>query len=154
MKKFGKYRTSRQGHILVNKNGRVYYNNVKKLKAEIDAGPGTDAEKRDLKASLDALVKTRHKNNVRDTRQGKSDIKQLTDTSFFNKQKAGTKLEKMFRNLGYESDELSVKFNFDEARLLDEKNWTVTKTGTIVFDSGSGQYKLVWTYTGSIFERI
>lgn len=154
MKKYGKYRTSREGHILVNKQGRVYYNNVKRLKEDIMAGNGTDAEKRSLINKLDNLVKTRHKNNVKDTRQGNLDTKQLTDVSFFNKQKSGTVLEKMFRNLGYEPKEIADQYGFNEADLLDKKKWTTSASGALIFDSGNGQYKLIWTYTGSILEKI
>lgn len=125
---------STRGLTLVGKNGRINKKNIQKFKDLIDNNPSyTPAEKRYLKADLDALVAQKHKSG-----------KKLTTTGFLGHLESD-KVSKMFTNAGYSAAEVAADYGIPEAELLNPNNWVGNqfKFGTIAFTFN-------FTYQGDI----
>lgn len=125
---------STRGLTLVGKNGRIDKKNIQKFKDTIDANKAyTAAEKRYLKADLDAMVAQRHKANQK-----------LTTTGFLGHLESD-KISKMFTNAGYSTAEVAAEYGLSEAELLNPKNWAGNE-----FTSGGRALTFTFTYQGDI----
>ena len=131
---------STRSKTLVSKSGKINKKNVSDFKKKIDDSENLSAaEKRSMKADLDAYVKQRS-----------IDKKKLT-VSGFQGHLESDKMSRMFANLGASSDEIADEYGFDEGDLLDADNWI----NGIYTDPTTGKsYRVNWTYTGSAFEEI
>lgn len=126
---------STRGLTLVGKNGRVDKKNIQKFKDTIDASTSyTAAEKRYLKADLDAMVAQKHKANQK-----------LTTTGFLGHLETD-KISKMFTNAGYSIPEVAAEYGMTEAELLNPKNWKGNE-----FNFAGKVYTFNFTYQGDIF---
>jgi hypothetical protein len=126
---------STRGLTLVGKNGRIDKKNIQKFKDTIDANKSyTAAEKRYLKADLDAMVAQKHKANQK-----------LTTTGFLGHLESN-KISKMFTNAGYSIPEVVAEYGMSEAELLDPKNWAGNE-----FTIGGKTLTFNFTYQGDIF---
>lgn len=127
---------STRGLTLVGKGGRVDKKNIQKFKDSIDANSSyTAAEKRFLKADLDAMVAQKHK------------AKEKMTTSGFLGHLSKNKISKMFTNAGYSTADVAAEYSLSEAELLDEKNWK----GDVFTTSAGISYTFKFTYQGDIF---
>ena len=125
---------STRGLTLVGKGGRVDKKNIQKFKDSIDSNTSySAAEKKYLKARLDAAVSQRHK------------AKEKMTTSGFLGHIAKNKISKMFANAGYSTADVAAEYGLSEADLLNEKNWKGN-----VFTFGSITYTFKFTYQGDI----
>lgn len=128
---------STRGFTLVGKNGRIDKNNIQKFKDSIDSNPAyTAAEKRYLKADLDAMVAQKHASGQK-----------LTTTGFLGHLETN-KISKMFANAGYSTADVAKEYGLNEADLLDARNWSGNQfknvsTGVILTFN--------FTYQGDIF---
>lgn len=126
---------STRGLTLVGKNGRIDKKNIQKFKDIIDASTEyTSAEKRFLKADLDAIVKQKHKSGSK-----------LTTTGFLGHLESN-KIAKMFVNAGYSTADVAAEYGVSEADLLDPANWMGNQ-----FRHGSEVLTFQFTYQGAIF---
>lgn len=134
---------SSKGLTLVNKRGVVQKKNVEAFKRAIDANTEySDNYKRMLKADVDNYVQTR---------KGKHN-RALTTQGFLGHLKSD-KLDRMFTNLGYSSDELAEQTGINEEDLINVNNWTF-ENGEGILNVNNTRYKIVWTYTGSVLEEV
>jgi hypothetical protein len=92
------------------------------------------AEKRYLKADLDAIVAQKHK-----------DGQKLTTTGFLGHLESN-KISKMFTYAGYSTAEVAREYGMSEAELLDPNNWLGSQ-----FTYGSTTLTFNFTYQGDIF---
>lgn len=126
---------STRGLTLVGKNGRIDKKNIQKFKDIIDnSSEYTAAEKRYLKADLDALVSQKHKAGEK-----------LTTTGFLGHLESD-KISKMFTNAGYDTADVAAEYNIPEAELLDLNNWVGNQ-----FTFGAIALTFNFTYSGDIF---
>jgi hypothetical protein len=125
---------STKGLTLVGKNGRIDKKNVEKFKLLIDQNTAyTAAEKRYLKADLDAMVSQKHKAGQK-----------LTTTGFLGHLETNA-ISRMFTNAGYSTADVASMYGFSEADLLDPSNWIgneITIAGRV--------YTFNFTYQGDI----
>lgn len=125
---------STRGLTLVGKNGRIDKKNIQKFKDLIDNNNSyTAAEKRYLKADLDALVAQKHKAGQK-----------LTTTGFLGHLETD-KVSKMFTNAGYSTADVAAEYNIPEAELLNPNNWVGNQ-----FKFGSAAFTFNFTYQGDI----
>lgn len=125
---------STRGLTLVGKNGRVDKKNIQKFKDAIDANSSyTNAEKRYLKADLDAIVAQKHKAGQK-----------LTTTGFLGHLESN-KISKMFTNAGYSTADVAAEYGLTEAELLDPKNWAGNQ-----FTTAGVALTFNFTYQGDI----
>lgn len=125
---------STRGLTLVGKNGRVDKKNIQKFKDLIDNNNSyTAAEKRYLKADLDAMVAQKHKAGQK-----------LTTTGFLGHLESN-KISKMFTNAGYATFDVATEYNIPEAELLNPNNWAGNQ-----FKFGAINLTFNFTYQGDI----
>lgn len=125
---------STRGITLVGKNGRIDKKNIQKFKDLIDDNKSyTAAEKRYLKADLDAVVAQKHKAGQK-----------LTTTGFLGHLETD-KVSKMFTNAGYSTAEVAAEYGLSEAELLNPKNWAGNE-----FTYGGKTLTFNFTYQGDI----
>ena len=125
---------STRGLTLVGKNGRIDKKNIQKFKYLIDNNNSyTAAEKRYLKADLDAMVAQKHKAGQK-----------LTTTGFLGHLETD-KVSKMFTNAGYSTTDVAAEYNIPEAELLNPNNWIGNQ-----FKFGSAAFTFNFTYQGDI----
>lgn len=132
---------STKGLTLINKKGVVIKSNVEKFKATIDAGSGSDVQKRRLKADLDNYIRLR-----------KGQKRALTTKGFMGHLEENL-LERMFVNVGWSSVELAEALDIEEDELLDMANWTISDAESY-FKVNGKTYKFNWTYTGNVLEEV
>lgn len=126
---------STRGLTLVGKNGRIDKANIQKFKDAIDANKSySAAEKRYLKADLDAMVKQKH-------RAGEK----MTTTGFLGHLEKN-KISKMFTNAGYSTADVASEYGISEAELLDPNNWL----GDVFTSIGGKTLTFKFTYQGDI----
>ena len=127
---------STRGITLVGKGGRVDKKNIQKFKDAIDANSSySTAEKRYIKADLDAMVKQKHMTGQK-----------MTSTGFIGHLEK-SKISKMFANAGYSTAEVASQYGISEAELLDTSRWKDNE-----FTSSAGVvYTFNFTYQGDIF---
>lgn len=125
---------STRGLTLVGKNGRIDKKNIQKFKDSIDNNAAyTAAEKRYLKADLDAMIAQKHKAGQK-----------LSTTGFLGHLESD-KVSKMFANAGYSTADVAAEYNIPEAELLNASNWTGNQ-----FKYGSMMFTFNFTYQGDI----
>lgn len=125
---------STRGLTLVGKNGRIDKKNIQKFKDLIDKNSSyTAAEKRYLKADLDAMVAQKHKAGQK-----------LTTTGFLGHLETD-KVSKMFTNAGYSTADVAAEYNIPEAELLNPNNWIGNQ-----FKFGTTAFTFNFTYQGDI----
>ena len=133
-------RKSTRGRVLVSRTGRKNTKNINDYKERIRNDSNlTPLEKRSKLADLDIYIEERAKKN----RQFSG--KRLTTTGFEGWE-AETDLDRMFANLGMSPEEMAYEYDLDADELADPNNW---KNGIF-----KGQYKLNWTYSGKVMEKI
>lgn len=126
---------STRGFTLVGKDGRIDKKNIQKFKDLIDSNSSySAAEKRYLKADLDAMVAQKHKAGQK-----------LTTTGFMGHLETN-KISKMFANAGYSTADVAKEYEILEADLLDAKNWSGNQ-----FKNGGVILTFNFTYQGDIF---
>ena len=140
-------RKSRKGYTLVSANGRVMRKRVAALKEQIMASKRSKALKEELINELDAFVNDR-----------KLKSKKLTETGFFghaqkviyNKRGGDEQaIRIMIANMGYTPGQLAKEYGLKVSDLLNPANWKKD-----VLTIGDRQYKLIFGYTGNVFEAI
>lgn len=125
---------STRGLTLVGKNGRVDKKNIQKFKDLIDSNANyTNAEKRYLKADLDAMVAQKHKAG------------QKLTTSGFLGHLESNKISKMFINAGYSTADVASEYNIPETELINPANWIGNQ-----FKFGNAAFTFNFTYQGDI----
>ena len=138
---------TRKGYTLVSANGRVMHKRIEDFKAQIMASKRSKSLKDELINELDAVVNDRRLR-----------VKKLTETGFlghaqnviYNKRSGGEQtIRTMIANMGYTPGQLAKEYGFKVSDLLNPDNWN----GDIL-TIGDVQYKLIFTYTGNVFEAI
>lgn len=125
---------STRGLTLVGKNGRIDKKNIQKFKDSIDNNSAyTSAEKRYLKADLDAMIAQKHKAGQK-----------LSTTGFLGHLESD-KVSKMFANAGYSTADVAAQYGIPEAELINASNWTGNQ-----FKYGSTMFTFNFTYQGDI----
>ena len=138
---------TRKGYTLVSANGRVMHKRVADLKEQIMASKRSKSLKDELINELDAVVNDRRLR-----------AKKLTETGFFghaqnviyNKRSGDEQaIRTMIANMGYTPGQLAKEYGFKVSDLIDPNNWLGD-----VLTIGNKQYRLTFSYTGSVFEVI
>ena len=138
---------TRKGYTLVSANGRVMHKRVADLKEQIMASKRSKSLKDELINELDAVVNDR-----------KLRVKKLTETGFFghaqnviyNKRSGDEQaIRTMIANMGYTPGQLAKEYGLRVSDLIDPNNWLGD-----VLTIGNKQYRLTFSYTGSVFEVI
>ena len=138
---------TRKGYTLVSANGRVMHKRIADLKEQIMASKRSKSLKDELINELDAVVNDRRLR-----------VKKLTETGFFghaqnviyNKRSGDEQaIRTMIANMGYTPGQLAKEYGLRVSDLIDPNNWA----GDILTIGGI-QYKLTFSYTGSVFEVI
>ena len=138
---------TRKGYTLVSANGRVMHKRIADFKAQIMASKRSKSLKEELINELDAFVNDR-----------RLKAKKLTETGFlghaqniiYNKRSGDEQaIRTMIANLGYTPGQLAKEYGFKVSDLIDPNNWLGD-----VLTIGSKQYRLTFSYTGSVFEAI
>lgn len=138
---------TRKGYTLVSANGRVMHKRVADLKEQIMASKRSKSLKDELINELDAVVNDRRLR-----------VKKLTETGFFghaqnviyNKRSGDEQaIRTMIANMGYTPGQLAKEYGFKVSDLIDPNNWLGD-----VLTIGNKQYRLTFSYTGSVFEVI
>ena len=138
---------TRKGYTLVSSNGRVMHKRIEDLKAQIMASKRSKSLKDELINELDAVVNDRRLR-----------VKKLTETGFFghaqnviyNKRSGDEQaIRTMIANMGYTPGQLAKEYKLRVSDLLNPDNWS----GDILTIGGI-QYKLTFSYTGSVLEVI
>lgn len=137
----------RRGYTLVSVDGRVMHKRIDALKQKIMASKRSKSLKEELVNELDAVVNDR-----------KLRVKKLTETGFFghaqnviyNRRSGGEQaIRTMIANMGYTPGQLAKEYGLRVSDLLDPDNWLGD-----VLTIGNKQYRLIFSYTGSIFEVL
>ena len=140
-------KNSRKGYTLVSSNGRVMHKRIEDLKAQIMASKRSKALKDELINELDAVVNDRRLR-----------VKKLTETGFFghaqnviyNKRSGDEQaIRTMIANMGYTPGQLAKEYGLRVSDLLNPNNWLGD-----VLTIGNKQYRLTFSYTGSVLEAI
>lgn len=138
---------TRKGYTLVSANGRVMHKRVADLKEQIMASKRSKSLKEELVNELDAVVNDRRLR-----------VKKLTETGFFghaqnviyNKRSGDEQaIRTMIANMGYTPGQLAKEYGLRVSDLIDPNNWLGD-----VLTIGNKQYRLTFSYTGSVFEVI
>lgn len=138
---------TRKGYTLVSANGRVMHKRIEDLKEQIMASKRSKSLKDELINELDAVVNDRRLR-----------VKKLTETGFFghaqnviyNKRSGDEQaIRTMIANLGYTPGQLAKEYGLRVSDLIDPNNWLGD-----VLTIGNKQYRLTFSYTGSVFEVI
>ena len=138
---------TRKGYTLVSANGRVMHKRIADLKEQIMASKRSKSLKDELINELDAVVNDRRLR-----------VKKLTETGFFghaqnviyNKRSGDEQaIRTMIANMGYTPGQLAKEYGLRVSDLIDPNNWLGD-----VLTIGSKQYRLTFSYTGSVFEAI
>ena len=138
---------TRKGYTLVSANGRVMHKRVADLKEQIMASKRSKSLKDELINELDAVVNDRRLR-----------VKKLTETGFFghaqnviyNKRSGDEQaIRTMIANMGYTPGQLAKEYGLRVSDLTDPNNWLGD-----VLTIGNKQYRLTFSYTGSVFEVI
>lgn len=138
---------TRKGYTLVSANGRVMHKRVADLKEQIMASKRSKSLKDELINELDAVVNDRRLR-----------VKKLTETGFFghaqnviyNKRSGDEQaIRTMIANMGYTPGQLAKEYGLRVSDLIDPNNWLGD-----VLTIGNKQYRLTFSYTGSVFEVI
>lgn len=138
---------TRKGYTLVSANGRVMHKRVADLKEQIMASKRSKSLKDELINELDAVVNDRRLR-----------VKKLTETGFFghaqnviyNKRSGDEQaIRTMIANMGYTPGQLAKEYGLKVSDLIDPNNWLGD-----VLTIGNKQYRLTFSYTGSVFEVI
>lgn len=146
-------RKSRKGYTLVSANGRVMHKRIARLKEQIMASKRSKALKEELIHELDDVVNDR-----------KLRSKKLTETGFFghtqhiiyNKRNGDEQaIRTMIANMGYTPGQLAKEYKLKVSDLLNPDNWS-DDVLTIVNEKTKNkqQYRLIFGYTGNVFEAI
>ena len=140
-------KNSRKGYTLVSSNGRVMHKRIEDLKAQIMASKRSKSLKDELINELDAVVNDRRLR-----------VKKLTETGFFghaqnviyNKRSGDEQaIRTMIANMGYTPGQLAKEYGLRVSDLLNPNNWLGD-----VLTIGNKQYRLTFSYTGSVLEAI
>ena len=138
---------TRKGYTLVSSNGRVMHKRIEDLKAQIMASKRSKSLKDELINELDAVVNDRRLR-----------VKKLTETGFFghaqnviyNKRSGDEQaIRTMIANMGYTPGQLAKEYGLRVSDLLNPNNWLGD-----VLTIGNKQYRLTFSYTGSVLEVI
>lgn len=138
---------TRKGYTLVSANGRVMHKRIEELKAQIMASKRSKSLKDELINELDAVVNDRRLR-----------VKKLTETGFFghaqnviyNKRSGDEQaIRTMIANMGYTPGQLAKEYGLRVSDLLNPSNWLGD-----VLTIGNKQYRLTFSYTGSVLEVI
>ena len=138
---------TRKGYTLVSANGRVMHKRIEALKEQIMASNRSKSLKDELINELDAVVNDRRLR-----------VKKLTETGFFghaqnviyNKRSGDEQaIRTMIANMGYTPGQLAKEYGLRVSDLIDPSNWLGD-----VLTIGNKQYRLTFSYTGSVFEVI
>lgn len=138
---------TRKGYTLVSVDGRVMHKRIADLKEKIMASKRSKSLKEELINELDAVVNDR-----------KLRVKKLTETGFFghaqnviyNKRSGDEQaIRTMIANMGYTPGQLAKEYGLKVSDLLNPDNWLDD-----VLTIGNKQYKLIFSYTGSVFEAL
>lgn len=138
---------TRKGYTLVSANGRVMHKRIEDLKEQIMASKRSKSLKDELINELDAFVNDR-----------RLKAKKLTETGFlghaqniiYNKRGGDEQaIRTMIANMGYTPGQLAKEYGFRVSDLIDPNNWLGD-----VLTIGNKQYRLTFSYTGSVFEVI
>ena len=138
---------SRKGYTLVSANGKVMHKRIEDFKAQIMASKRSKSLKDELINELDAVVNDR-----------KLRVKKLTETGFlghaqnviYNKRSGDEQaIRTMIANMGYTPGQLAKEYGLKVSDLIDPNNWLGD-----VLTIGNKQYRLTFSYTGSVFEVI
>ena len=138
---------TRKGYTLVSANGRVMHKRIEELKAQIMASKRSKSLKEELINELDAVVNDRRLR-----------VKKLTETGFFghaqnviyNKRSGDEQaIRTMIANMGYTPGQLAKEYRLRVSDLLNPNNWLGD-----VLAIGNKQYRLTFSYTGSVLEVI
>lgn len=144
-------RKSRKGYTLVSASGRVMHKRIAALKERIMASKRSKALKEELINELDAVVNDRRLRS-----------KKLTETGFFghaqhviyNKRSGDEQtIRTMIANMGYTPGQLAKEYGLKVSDLLNPDNWS-DDVLTISKKHGKKQYKLIFGYTGNVFEAL
>ena len=138
---------TRKGYTLVSANGRVMHKRIADLKEQIMASKRSKSLKDELINELDAVVNDRRLR-----------VKKLTETGFFghaqnviyNKRSGDEQaIRTMIANMGYTPGQLAKEYGLRVSDLLNPSNWLGD-----VLTIGNKQYRLTFSYTGSVLEVI
>ena len=138
---------TRKGYTLVSSNGRVMHKRIEDLKQQIMASKRSKSLKDELINELDAVVNDRRLR-----------VKKLTETGFFghaqnviyNKRSGDEQaIRTMIANMGYTPGQLAKEYGLRVSDLIDPNNWLGD-----VLTIGNKQYRLTFSYTGSVLEVI
>ena len=138
---------TRKGYTLVSSNGRVMHKRIADLKEQIMASKRSKSLKDELINELDAVVNDRRLR-----------VKKLTETGFFghaqnviyNKRSGDEQaIRTMIANMGYTPGQLAKEYGLRVSDLINPNNWLGD-----VLTIGSKQYRLTFSYTGSVLEAI
>ena len=138
---------SRKGYTLVSANGKVMHKRIEDFKAQIMASKRSKSLKDELINELDAVVNDRRLR-----------VKKLTETGFlghaqnviYNKRSGDEQaIRTMIANMGYTPGQLAKEYGLKVSDLIDPNNWLGD-----VLTIGNKQYRLTFSYTGSVFEVI
>ena len=127
---------SKKGYVLVDKRGRIIQKNVEIMKAAIQSGDYSEAQKITLTADLHAIVRRRKMNR-----------KKLTTRGFMGIQ-AKDNITRLLVNAGYSPEEFSEETGISEDDIMNPDNW---KDGKFRFKDRTISFN--WTYTGNFWRE-
>lgn len=128
---------TRKGYVLVRANGRVNYDNKKKLIDAINNNPTYSKDQKDKKIrDLEELIKQRHNSK-----------KKLT-TNGFEAKYAENDIAKLLGSLGMDAQSMADEIGAAEDDILDEDNWVDGQ-----FILGGVVYNINHNYSGNVLER-
>lgn len=166
---------TRKGYVLVDSQGRLREENIKKYKQMIDSNDSyTEAEKRNFKKDLDTYINTRRRKTRKDLEaidkntnytaeekeQFKAKIKETMvkqrgkefrplTTVGYEGHLQENKIERMFANAGLSSSEVAKDMGIDEEDILNPDNW---QDGLLVINGV--KYAFNHNYTGDALEVV